>query len=450
MKKTDVLIIGGSASGIVTAITGKSNYPDKSFTVVRIEDDVMVPCGIPYIFGTLMDANKNKIPDEALTNMGIDLVIDEAISIDREARTCSTRKGESFEYEKLVLATGSKPANVSWLKNADLNNVFTVTKDKPTLEKILETIPDTTNVVVIGGGFIGVEFADELNKRDKKVTVVELLPRLLAQAFDEEMSAKARSLLEERGVNVICGKSVKELQGQNKVEGVVLSDGENLPADMVILAVGYQPNVGLAKEAGLEINEVGSIRVDEYMRTCDPNILAVGDCAEKRQFTTRNLHPVMLASTATSEARIAGMNLFKLCAVKTFIGTISIFSTGIGDTGFAVAGLTKSKAEEEGFEVVEGSFEGPDKHPGSLPGTHPQSVRLVVSKDSGVILGGEIMGGGSTGELINFLGLAIQNRMTVNSLQVSQIGTHPLLTSPPTAYPVIKAAEIAMRNCNSG
>jgi len=151
----------------------------------------------------------------------------------------------------------------------------------------------------------------------------------------------------------------------------------------------------------------------------------------------------MLASTACAEARIAGMNLYKLSAIKTFSGTISIFSTAIGNTGFGVAGLTETVARKEGFDIVVGKFEGIDRHPGTLADTHKQSVKLVVGKESGVILGGEVSGGLSVGELTNTIGIIIENRMPINSLLTAQIGTHPLLTASPAGYPLIKAAEDA-------
>jgi len=171
------------------------------------------------------------------------------------------------------------------------------------------------------------------------------------------------------------------------------------------------------------------------------SIFAVGDCAEKRDFVTRKTCPVMLASTACAEARIAGMNLCKLSAIKTFSGTISIFATAIGSNGYGVAGLTESIANQEEFDIVTGFFEGIDRHPGTLKDTHSQSVKLIVGKESGVILGGEVSGGLSIGELTNTIGIMIQNRMTINSLLTAQIGTHPLLTASPAGYPLIKAAE---------
>ncbi len=178
------------------------------------------------------------------------------------------------------------------------------------------------------------------------------------------------------------------------------------------------------------------------MRTKYPMCLP-WDCAEKRDFFTRKTSNIMLASTACAEARIAGMNLFKVSAIKTFIGTISIFSTAIGNSGFGVAGITETQAQAENFDIVTGCFEGIDRHPGSLADTHKQYVKLVVGKESGVILGGEVFGGLSVGELTNTFGIIVQNKMTLNALLTAQIGTHPLLTASPAGYPLIKAAENA-------
>ena len=150
----------------------------------------------------------------------------------------------------------------------------------------------------------------------------------------------------------------------------------------------------------------------------------------------------MLASTACAEARIAGMNLFNLHVVKTFSGTIAIYSTALGHTGFGTAGITEQRANLEGISTITGIFEGINRHPGNLPDAHKQIVKLIAAKNSGVIIGGEVVGGPETGELTNVIGLAIQNRMSVNSFLTMQIGTHPCLTASPAAYPLIKAAEI--------
>ncbi|MGM0666785.1 MAG: FAD-dependent oxidoreductase [Bacteroidota bacterium] len=445
MINTNVLVIGSSAAGLVAATTGKRVYPDKKFTVVTKLPKTLIPCGIPYIFGSVGSSDNDILPAEKMFEAsGIDIIYDEVTKIDREEDLAELKSGEKIKYEKMVLCTGSTPKRPSWLKGIDLENVFTVPKDKEYLDDMQKKLDGLKKIVTIGAGFIGVEISDELNKTGKEVTLIEKLPHVLGLAFDEDVALRAESLLIERGVKVMTGKSVMEISGKNnKVEAVLMDDGERVEADAVILALGYDPNVKLASEAGLMLRKSGFIKVDEYMRTDDNNIFAVGDCAEKRDFVTRKPSNIMLASTACAEARIAGMNLYKLSAIKTFSGTISIFSTAIGNTGIGVAGLTETIARSEGFDIVAGEFEGIDRHPGTLEDTHKQFVKLVVGKESGVILGGEVYGGLSTGELTNTIGIIIENRMPINALLTAQIGTHPLLTASPAGYPLIKAAEDA-------
>ena len=443
--KTDVLVIGSSAAGLVSATTAKRVYPEKDVTVVTRMPQTLVPCGIPYIFGTLGSSDKDVMPvSKMFEGAGVNLVHNEVVSIDRENRRAFLADDSEIGYDKLVLGTGSLPSQPGWLAGQDLDKVFSVPKDKCYLDNMMEKLAGCQQVVVIGAGFIGVEISDELVKAGKKVQLVEQLPHILGMAFDEDVATRIESLVKERGVEILTGVGVQKILGNQAVSGVGLNDGQTLKADAVILAMGYRPNVELAERAGLAMSSLGFIRVDEYMRTEDPNIYAVGDCAEKRDFITRKAVPTMLASTACAEGRIAGMNLFKLSAIKTFNGTISIFSTAVGNAGAGVAGLTEKVAERENFNYVVGAFEGLDRHPGTLADTHAQFVKLVVGKESGVILGGEVYGGLSAGELINTIGLIIQARMTVNSLLTAQVGSHPLMSASPAGYPLIKAAESAM------
>jgi NADH oxidase (H2O2-forming) len=443
MKKTDVLIIGGSAAGMVAAVTGKASWADKEFTLVKKQKDVMVPCGIPYIFGTLDSSLLNIMPvDNMLAKSGVESLLNEVVEIDKTSKTVTLDNGEKIGYEKLVIATGSTPLKPKWLKGADLEHVFVIPKDKTYLDSMRDQIEGLKKVVVIGAGFIGVEFSDELRKSGHEVFLVEKEKSILSSAFDKEIAVRIEEILEKRGVTIITGNGISEVFGTTKVEGVKLEDGTILNADAVILSMGYKPNTELAKKAGIFVDESGFIAVDEYMRTHEKDIFAIGDCAQKRDFVTRKRVPTMLASTACAEARVAGMNLFNIHVVKTFSGTISIYSTAIGEHGFGTAGLTEDRANEEEIAVVTGFFEGVDRHPGNLPDTHKQLVKLIVAKYSGVIIGGEVIGGLSAGELTNVIGLAIENRMSVNSLLISQIGTHPCLTASPAAYPLIKAAEI--------
>lgn len=448
MERTDILVIGGGAAGIVAATTGKAFQENKKVTLLRKEEKVLVPCGIPYILGSLENSRQNVIPDTVLGNAGVELQIDEAVSLDQENKICTTATGSEISFDKVILATGSTPAVPGWLKGGDLENVFIIPKDKDYLDQFNEKLKQFKKIVILGGGFIGVEVADELNKTNKDVTIVEMLPHVLSLAFDPELAVKAQELLEARGVHVRSNSRVKELSGDKEVEKVLLSNGEAVEADAVILSTGYRPNAGLAETAGLKINEMGFIEVDEYMRTANKDFFAVGDCAEKHSFITRTLKGVMLASTACAEARIAGMNLYKLSTLRSFNGNISIFCTSIGTTSFGAAGVTETLAKERGFDVITGTFEGVDKHPGTLSGTQKQIIKLIVAYDSGVILGGEVLGSQSAGELTNMIGLMVQNRMTVFSLLTCQIGTHPFLTAAPTAYPLIKAAEnVAKQHC---
>ncbi|MBN1778089.1 MAG: FAD-dependent oxidoreductase [Clostridiales bacterium] len=445
MKKTNVLVIGGSATGLVGAMTAKTNYPDKSVTVVRKEEKVMIPCGIPYIFSTVECSDNNILPDGGLQKLGVDIIIGEVTGVDTKAKVCTLKDGETIQYDKLIMGTGSLPSVPAWLKGAELENVFTIPKNKDYLDELHKKLDGLGKVVVIGAGFIGVEVSDELNKAGKNVTLVEILPRVLGATFDDEFAAEAERLLTERGVQLKTNCGVKEIIGDRRVSKVSLNNGETLDADAVILALGYLPNTELAKSMGLEINDYGFIKADQYRRTSISDVFAAGDCAAKIDFATGMPSKIMLASTACTEARTAGMNLYELSTVNTFRGTIGIYSTCIGDTAFGVAGLIEQTAAKEGFKIVTGSFTGVNRHPGKMADAHKETVKLIVSKQSGVILGGEVMGGKCAGQLVNVIGVAIQSHMTVNDLLMMQIGTQPMLTASPAGFPLIKAAEIVAK-----
>jgi len=171
----------------------------------------------------------------------------------------------------------------------------------------------------------------------------------------------------------------------------------------------------------------------------------VGDCAAKYDFLMRRKTGLMLASTACVEARIAGMNLYNIAFMKTFNGTIATFCTAIGDAAFGAAGITEKQAKKEGFDVVIGTYEGIFKHPGTLPGAEKQIIKIIASRKSGLLLGGSVIGGVCTGELINFISIVIQNRMTAYSALTAQIGTQPLLTGSPIIYPFLMAVEAVVK-----
>ncbi len=439
--KYDVVVVGGGPGGLITAATAKKNYPDKSVLLVKREKVGMVPCGIPYIFGTLGSTDKNVLPTAGVEKLGVEIMVAEVREIDPNKKIVKTSESV-IEYEKLVLATGSEPV-LPGIDGVDLEGVFTVSKYKDDLDKLLEALRKAERVVVIGGGFIGVEVTDEIRKMGKKVTLIELMDHLLPAAFDEEFGRMAEEKLREHGVEVLTGKRVKSIEGASKVEKVVLEDGE-VKADLVILSTGYRPRTTLAKEIGIKLGETGGVLTDEYMRTSVEDVFAVGDVVEHVCFFTRKPGRLMLASTATFEARVAGANLFKLRVLRTNKGNLGIFSTSIEGLTLGAAGCNEKMIKEEGFEVVSAVVEAPDRHPGSIPDVSKITMKLVFSKESGHLLGGQVAGGKSVGEIINMIGMAIQKGMTAAELATLQIGTHPLLTPAPTVYPIVTAAEKAL------
>jgi len=440
VKKADVVIVGGSAAGIEAAITARKQYPSKSVTVIRKEEKALVPCGIPYIMGTLGSADKNVIPVAMLGDA--ELVVDQVASIDREAKRVTTAGGEAIGYDRLVLATGSRPV-VPPIPGADLGNVFTIRKEIDYLVQLQEALKRSKDVVIVGGGFIGAEFADECRKMGLNVTVVELLEHCLYLNCDEDFCIRIEDKMREVGVQVNTTCRVKSIAGDKKVDHVECEKGLNFKADVAILAIGVAPNTELAIEAGLEIGEQKGILVDQYMMTGDPNIFAIGDCAEKFCFFTGKPVATRLASVATREARIAAANLFQPRRRRNQ-GTIGVFGTMIADTAVGVAGLTERAARDLGFDLVIGEAAAVDRHPGTMPGARELRVKLIFDRSSAKLIGGEACGGITAGEIANIMAQAIAGEMTWDDMAAAQIGTHPALTASPLVYQIVNAAEEAV------
>lgn len=442
MEKADILIVGGSATGITVSISARRYYPDAKIVLIRKEKEVLIPCGIPYIFGTVGSTDKNLIPDSVLRKNNVELIIDEVVSIDKDKRTVETSGGRLFGYGKMVLATGSLP-RVPPIPGVELDNVFAVWKNVEYLQKLLNALDKAKELVIIGGGFIGLEFADECKKRGiANITVIELLPHCLLLACDEEICVRVEKKLSERGINILVNRKVASIVGDKKVDYVKLDNGQKTKADVVILGIGVIPNVQLALDSGLEVDEKEGIYVDEFMRTSDENIFAAGDCTQKRCFFTGRPIFLRLASIGTMEARVAGANLFRLRHRSEC--PIGVFGTVIGDLAIGSAGMTEREAKEAGFDVVTGEAEAPDKHPASIPGTRNLAVKLVFEKDTRVLLGGQVYGSMTAGKVANFIGALIQKRMRADEIITFQVGTHPMLTASPIAHQVENAAEIAL------
>jgi NADPH-dependent 2,4-dienoyl-CoA reductase/sulfur reductase-like enzyme len=449
MKSTDLAIIGGSVAGLMAASTLKRRNPQKSVTIVRNVRKTPVPCGIPYIFGTLKAVEKDLVPDQIFLDMGINILYLEVIDIDRRNKAISFVDKTSLQYEKLIIATGSKPSTPP-IKGIDLANVFFVEKDPNSLQLLFEELQTARNVVVVGGGFIGVEMAEQItlmpdtstdSKSNRNVSIVEMLPHCLMMACEKEFCIKVENELARSGVNIMTNLGVKEIKGDSKVTSVQLNDGSELVADLVLVCIGAVPNIELAKKCGLETDPRQGILVNEYMQTGDPNIYVAGDCASKTSFITGKSSGIRLASVASSEAMIAASNLYNNTKRRN-LGALGAFATKVGAHSIAAAGLTTKAADDEGIDVVIGEATTPNRHPAGLPGCiMDMKVKLLFRKDSGKIVGGHVIGGESSADMVNAIAVAIQSGATAEDLATMQYATHPLLTATPTAYHIMLAAE---------
>ncbi|MEA2104497.1 MAG: FAD-dependent oxidoreductase [Candidatus Cloacimonadota bacterium] len=450
MKKYDVIIIGAGPAGIVAGTTGKKQNPEKSFLMIKKEEKGLVPCGIPYVFHDLDEISQNAMGPKPFIAAGGEVLVDTVTEVNAETKNVKTESGKEFLYDKLVFATGSAPIVPKFIKGYDLEGVELIKKNYNYIEQLKQKTDSAKNIVVIGGGFIGAEVSEQLAKfPEKNVTLVEAGKHCLYRAFSSDICIQIDEELKSSGVNVFTEKKVEEILGENgQVKGVKLANNKIIPADIVISAVGYKPNVDLAKNTGLYINSQGAIRVDNYLRSSIKDVYAAGDAAGTVGFITGRTDNIMLASTGTAEARVLGYNLFTINLLRNFAGTLSVFSTELNHKVFASAGAIERSAKEANIDFVIGKFQDIDRHPGTLSGASKITVKLAVNPKNGEIIGGEICGGKSVGEMINVISLAIQKAVTVYEFISFQVGTHPLLTNAPTKYILIKAAENAVEKIN--
>ena len=364
MVSFDVIIIGGGPSAIITGLTGKKQNPDMSFLMIKEEEKGLVPCGIPYIFHDLGDVSKNMMGPAPFVAAGGEVLIDTVTEVSFKAKTLQTKSGLTFAYDKLVFATGSVPIVPTFIKGYDLEGVEYIRKSYEYIKALKQKTDLAKNIVIIGGGFIGVEVAEQLAKfTDKKVSLIEMQEYCLINAFSPRLTKLADTAVREQGVNLYTSAKVTEIIGQaGHVAGVKLADGTEIPAELVIQTIGYTPNTMLAGQSGLEMNSKLAILRDNYMRTAVKDVFAVGDCSESIGFVTGRPDNVMLASTATAEARILGYNLFKIGLIRTFSGTLSVFSSQIGSKVFASFGAIAPTAEAAALHqggAAAGGLDGP-------------------------------------------------------------------------------------------
>ncbi|ACB84497.1 NAD(P)/FAD-dependent oxidoreductase [Natranaerobius thermophilus] len=439
------VIIVGSGVAARSAIQSLNLYKNLDITVIRRDDHQIVPCAIPYTFKRLQPSDIIG-DDKNWDTLDARIINDEVVNIDRENKMLRLKSGSSYSYDRLILATGANPIKPP-IKGMNKENVFFVEKNARQISELQEKAASSGRVVIIGGGFIGVEIADELSGSGKDIHLIETEHRLLPKAFDSKISDRVEKILGEQGVTVHTNKFVTEIKSNKIVMSGQDKSGEyELATDMVICAIGVTPNSELAEASGIAVNSADKgIIVDDYYYSSDPNILACGDCISKRDFNSGGESGVRLASTAASEGKVAGFNIFNR-RFPNNKGVINLFNTKIGDTSFAAAGITEFEAKKKGCPVVsiDGNF--PDRHPTKFSDVTTNYVKLIFNSFNGKLLGGQVQGSKSIGEFINTVGLAIQHELTAYDLASVQYATHPLLTTGPSGYPLLKLSIEAIRN----
>ncbi len=446
MKKYDIVIIGAGPAGIVTAMTAQKEYQDKSILIITAEEKALVPCGIPYIFHELGNVEKNRMGPQAFVDGGGEVLIDTVVDINLQQQVLTVSSNDKISYAKLVFATGSSPTIPSFIKGFDPKYITLISKSYSAMETVQKQASEARKIIVLGSGFTAVEVAEQLAlEAGKEVYLIFRSENCLHRAFSPEFAARINQELVNSGVILHSQSPIKELVCTEQERKVILESGKTFEADMIIAALGFNANVDLAKKAGLDINSNGQIVVDNYQKTKIKNVFAVGDCAQTTGFITGRNDNIMLASTATAEARVLGHNLFKIRIKRDFPGTLSVFETEINKTIFASAGAIEQEAEQADISYITSTFSDVDRHPGTFLDTQKLTVKLVVMPEDGQIIGGEVVGSKSSAELINVIALAIQKYVTIYELISFQIGSHPLLTGAPTKTALIKAAENAIR-----
>lgn len=433
-----IVVIGGSAAGPKAAARAKRL--DESAEVLLLQkapELSMASCGYPYYVGGTCTSRDQLLctPTGVVRNpaffagaKGITArVRTEVTSIDRLARTVTARdlqsgESESIPYDKLIICTGASP-KLPPIPGRELAGITALhsLQDADFLRQQREE-GKVARAVVVGGGLIGMETCEALAEAGMQVTVVELLAQLLP-FLDWEMAKLVENHARAKGVRVILENGVAEFLGRDgRVSGVRLKDGTELPCELAVVAIGVEPNVALAREAGLAIGATGGISVNTFMQTSDPDIYAAGDCVEVLQRITWKKTLAPFGGLANLEGRVAGENAVRGNSV-TFPGTVQsgickVFEHGAGSTG-----LSERRAREEGFEVVTAVNASLDR-PGFM-GARLLVSKMVAEARSGRILGFQCVGPGEVNRQVAEAAMAVMAEMSVDDIAMADLPYAP-------------------------
>ncbi len=426
-----LVVIGGVAAGPKVAAKVKRLDPRAEVTVVEKGRILSYAgCGLPYYISGLVNDQRELISTPEGVIRGLEyfqrvkdvrvLNRTEAVEIDRKNKSVRTKDlltGDEnrLPYDKLVLATGAVP-KVPDIKGVKLHNIFTLHGFEHA-EGIKEQLSGrrAKDVVIVGGGLIGVEMTEALVSAGSRVTLVEMESHILPKLLDPEIAGLLRSHFETKGVKILTDKQVSAFSGDGKVEKVY-TDAEEIPADMVIIGTGVKPNVKLAEEAGIETGAVGGIITDFQMRTSDPDIYAAGDCVQSKCVITGEPVYMPLGSTAHKQGRVAAENI---CGMQSeFPGIARTSICKVFDYTVARSGLTEAEAAGAGFDTVISLTPGADRSH-FMPGAETIIIKLVAEAQSGRLLGIQALGPGEVAKRVDVAIAALTSNMNVD--QVSNL-----------------------------
>jgi NADPH-dependent 2,4-dienoyl-CoA reductase/sulfur reductase-like enzyme/peroxiredoxin family protein/rhodanese-related sulfurtransferase/TusA-related sulfurtransferase len=418
-----IVIIGGVAGGASAAARARRLSEDAHIIMLERGPDIsFANCGLPYHIGGAIEQRERLLvqtPAAMHKRYRIDVRVNhEATGIDRENRQVHVRRvdsGEEFsiEYDELILSPGAEPTRPP-IEGLAGPGVFTLRTmgDMDAIKKAVDA-GISGGAVVIGGGYIGLEMAEALRERGAAVTLVELADQVFV-ALDRELAAPLHQQLTLHGVDLRLGNSVTHVRREGESLRVRLSDGEELTCGMMVVATGVRPEVKLAREAGLEIGELGGIVVDDHMRTSDPHIFAVGDAVESRHFVSQTAALIPLAGPANRQGRIAADNA--LGGDSTYRCTQGTAICKVFDTAVAMTGLSEKLARKLGV-ACEKVYVHPASHAGYYPGAAPMTLKLLFDPASGAILGAQAVGAKGVDKRIDVIATAMRAHMTVFDLK---------------------------------
>ena len=425
-----LLIIGGVAGGASAAARSRRLSEDADIVVFERGPDVsFANCGLPYYIGGEI-AERDELlvttPERLRSRFNLDVRTRSSVeAIDRIAKTVRVRDLASEReydetYDKLILATGAAPFRPS-IPGIDLPGVFTLRNLQDTDQIKARVDRGVKQAVLLGGGFISLELAENFVRRGIATTVVEKGGQILTP-FDKEMTTPIVQELAAKGVTLLLGQSAESLKQTAVGLEVGLTSGQRLPAQLVVFGVGVRPENKLAIDADLEVGPRGGIRVNEYLQTSDPNIYAVGDAIEVKDFVSGDRTQVPLAGPANRQGRIAADNVFGR-AVR-YRGTQGTAIVGVFDKTVAMTGASEKilRQANRPFRKV---YVHPTHHAGYYPGAQTMSLKLLFDPTTGRVLGAQVVGGAGVDKRIDVLAVAIQAGMTVFDLEQMELAYAP-------------------------